>query len=1622
MAVNPLPPGVRKPGSVGRAAGCEVAIMDEQGSFPPAGHIGDVVIKGSNVMGGYQNNPAANANSFTAGWFQTGDQGRLDSDGYLFLTGRTKEIINRGGEKISPREVDDALMEHPAVKQALAFALPDARLGEDVAAAVVLKEGCTATALELCEFVAARLANFKVPRQIVLLDEIPKGPTGKPVRIGLAKILGLTDSAPAKVAPRQPQTPPRTRTEEQLAGLWQQVLGVNSVGVHDDFFEMGGDSILAAQFCSRVAAVLGVQLSFPGLFEARTLEGIAGLLELEMAGQGRPKPPSIERAARGSAIPLSYSQRQYWFLERFENGGANFVRPNACVLRGPLDVELLRESLNQVVARHEILRTTYHESDGVPVQRVQDARPVALPLTDLTGIPEGERSGRVHELARSEAWRPFNLSADQVLRASLLKLADEEHILLLTTHHIAADGWSDRVVLREVAELYGAKCEGRAAVLPELPVQYADFAQFQHRCFADGRFDAQIEYWKTRLAGCPELLRLPTDRPRPERQTYRGGVESAVVPKQTVAALKDLGLRHHATLYMTLLAAFQVLLSRHSGDQDLVVGSPIAGRTNPQTEPLVGLFASVLAMRADLSGDPSFQEFIAQTRRSVLDAHVNQDVPIEKLIEQLSLNRTARHPALFQVLFQLRNLGAETAHLGPVTLEPFDFDPGTGEFDLYLDVWERAQGLYCVLNYNSDLYDGATARRILGQYETLLQAIVTDAGQRVSQLNILPDEERRQVLVEWNETAAEYPCDSSMHELVEARARATPDAIAAICRNEQLTYEELNRRANGLAHLLWERGAGRGALVGIALERSIALAVALVGVLKAGAAYVPLDPEYPRQRLADMLDDTHCTLVITTSGRARNLAGAGVEVLGIDPSDPEGAISSDQPPAAGVRGHDCAYVIFTSGSTGRPNGVPVEHRSLANISRFFAKHVGLEPGDRVLQFNSFSFDAAAEEIFSCWLAGATLVFWPEPKAPSLAEFVEFVEREQITLLDLPTAYWHEWASEIAAGGLPMPSSVRAVVIGGEKALAPKLALWEQAAGGRIRLCNTYGPTEATITSTVYDAVPGKGAAGRIPIGRPIANTTLYILDRLLQPVPIGVPGELYIGGAGVSRGYLNRPELTAQRFIANPFRDAPDPRLYKTGDRVRYLPDGNVEFLGRTDDQVKWRGFRIELGELENALAHHPQVRAAAASLREDPEEQPGLVAYIVPDGAPPTPNQLARFLKTRLPNYSLPSRYVFLETLPLMPNGKVDREALRIPEQTNPRMATEVCAPRTSTEDLLLQIWEDVLDRRPIGMEEDFFELGGHSLLGVRLLARVEAVFGKRLTLASFFEAPTVAQMAGQLRNGAQVATGQVIPLRSGTGGMPLYILHGTPIFRSLILNVPKGLPVRLLSAFDPADMPRPCRLEDIAARQAEAILRDRPDGPLAIAGWCADGVLAVEMAQQFLQRGKSVPLVVLIDSFNPARLRRGGRLKTRSSLMAGRLRFHLANLSALNAARAGDYVAQRWRTVEKGAKRQIRGWMYGQDQTAQQLRDFCVMRYEPRPYAGPVILFRAQARASGALSDPAEAWRPLLPGLEVVDVPGDHEEIFSEPNVHIITEYLASRLTRATTGAPEKTYAHMV
>jgi amino acid adenylation domain-containing protein len=974
------------------------------------------------------------------------------------------------------------------------------------------------------------------------------------------------------------------------------------------------------------------------------------------------------------------------------------------------------------------------------VQRILPTLTVNIPVVDLQGLKEAE----VQQIITKEVRQPFDLGKAPLLRVTLLRLEPEFHLLILTLHHIIIDGWSMGIFIKELSALYQAFATGSPTPLPELTIQYGDFTIWQRQWLTEELQQRQLDYWKQQLASAPPLLELPTDYPRPSVQTFSGAIKEFKLNSNLTAQLKTLSRKSGTTLFMTLLAAFAVLLHRYSGQDDICIGSPFANRNRTEVESIIGFFVNTLVLRTQIKENPSFSDFLNQVPQVILDAHAHQDVPFEQVVEALQPERSSSYNPLFQVMFALENLSLDTLELPGITLTPELVERGTAQCDLSLLLWETKTGLIGVWEYNTDLFDDATIARMAGHFQTELEGIVANPQQRVSELPLLTQQERHQLLFEWNNTFAKYPQDKCIHQLFEEQVELTPDAVAVVFEGTQLTYRELNARANQLAHYLLSLGVKPETLVGICVERSLEMIVGLLGILKAGGAYVPLDPAYPSERLAFMLEDSAVPVLLTQQRLVDRLPQHEAQIVCLDTQWEAIAQYSSQNIAGGVNAENLAYVIYTSGSTGKPKGVTIQHRSLVNYTTAVSIEYEIEKCDRFLQFSSISFDASAEEIYTCLIEGATLVLRTDSMLDSIGVFLQKCRDWEITVLALPTAYWHELTAILSQENFALPPSLRLVSIGGEKALPERWKTWIEYVGQRVRLVNIYGPTEATVGTTICELSAANPASTQVLIGRPIRNVQTYILDRYQQPVPIGVPGELHIGGAGLARGYLNRPDLTQEKFIPNFLANKLGEHLYKTGDKVRYLSDGNIEYLGRIDNQVKIRGFRIELGEIEAVLSQHPGVRETAVIVRENVAGNKQLVAYTVPFQEPaPTNSDLRHFLKEQLPEYMVPSAFVTLESLPLTPNGKIDRRALPAPLCCHKEQEDNFVAPTTPTEKILAAIWAEVLGLQQVSINDNFFELGGHSLLATSVISRIQEALSIELALRHLFESPTIASLS---------------------------------------------------------------------------------------------------------------------------------------------------------------------------------------------------------------------------------------------------------------------------------------
>lgn len=1188
-------------------ANTQVFILDENLQLSPPGFVGELYAGGDGLARGYHGRASLTAERFIpnpfssepgARLYRTGDLVRHRADGNIEFIGRADEQIKVRGYRIELGEVGTAIARAPGVQQAAVVARDygngDKRLVAYVVGDVAVDK--------LQKTLHSTLPDYMVPSAFVIVEQLPLTPNGKVDRLALPapdEVHASSDSASA----------PRTPVEELLAGIWTDVLKVERVGVNDNFFELGGHSLLVTQLVSRAQAQFGAELPLKLFFESATLAAQAAAVEGALGAQSGLQAPPIVPVPRTGNLPLSFSQQRLWFLYQLEPSTSAYNIPTAVRLRGTLNSEALRRTLNELVRRHEILRTYYGMADGKPAQFVGPPPELEIDLIDLSDVDESERESRMLELASEEAGKPFDLTRPPLLRAGLVRLGPEEHVLLLTVHHIVSDGWSQGVMVREVGKLYQAFSEGKESPLDELPVQYADFAHWRRKWLAGDVLDQQLAYWRKQLAGDLPVLDLPLDHPRPEVQSFRGATLTTLLPQGLSESLSVVCRREGVTLFMLLLAAFKALLSRYTGQDEIVIGAPIANRNSIEIENLIGFFVNTLVLRTDLSGDPHFPELLARVRKVTLEAYAHQDLPFEVLVEDLQPERSLSRNPLFQVMFQLENTPKEELPLPGLTLSPVAVEGVASQFDLSVDVVESDGGLAVVAEYSTDLFEAETIHTLLKRWETLLESIAAASQQRLSEFSIIDESERRQIERDWNPTAIAYP-SQSVSELFEAQALRSPAAVAMVWDGESFTFAELNQRANQLAHYLSSAGVGPEVPVALMLERSAEMIVALLAILKAGGAYVPLDPSYPQARLAFMLDDIGASLILTQEsliGKLPEQLRARIVCIDRDAA----AIGAQQTsnPDHHVSLDNAAYVIYTSGSTGTPKGVVITHRSLSNHCFAVGHEYELQATDRVLQFASLIFDVAAEEIFPALLAGGAIVLQGE-RVPEATALLRLVEQERVTVLNMSARFWQDWLEGLDRKGARLPESVRLTVTGSEKVLPEGVAIWSRLAPANSALLNAYGVSEATITSTLYR--PGINQLhGSLPIGRPIANTQAYVLDRNLSPVPTGLAGELYLAGVSLARGYHRRADLTAERFIPNPFGSTSGARLYRTGDLARYRADGNIEFIGRADEQIKLRGYRIELGEIEEVLSAAPGVRSAAVLLRAGASGDPTLVAYV---------------------------------------------------------------------------------------------------------------------------------------------------------------------------------------------------------------------------------------------------------------------------------------------------------------------------------------------------------------------------------------------------------------------------
>ncbi|WP_394849971.1 amino acid adenylation domain-containing protein [Pendulispora brunnea] len=1412
----------------------------------PIGVRGELFIAGDAVAFGYANDPSLTARKFLpnpfskvpgARMYATGDIARYLPDGVLDFVGRVDHQIKLRGFRIELGEIESVLAQHPCVAECAVLVK-----GKRLVAYVTGRDGAALEARQLGEHAAGRLPGYMVPAVFVQLEALPLTSNGKVDRAALPE-------PPAESAGTELLLP-RTELESKLAAIWSEVLDVSRLGVTQDFFDLGGDSLLATRLVSRVRRELEVELPLRALFGAPTVAGLATVVE-QARGADAPIAGRFERVPRERAR-LSFPQERMWFLEQLYPGTATQNVPLVLRLEGLLPLAVLERALAELSARHESLRTTFTAERGEPWQIIHPAGQKApLHLVDLSALAPEERAREVEQVLEREAGVLFDLEAGPLWKVTLVREAEERHLLVINLHHLVTDGWSMGVLVRELESIYRAFAAGSSSPLPPPSVQYSDFAHWQRTTLHEEALAPLLAYWKAHLDGAPRVLDLPLDRPRGASVDQPGAIFPVTLPSGLGERLRALCLEEGASSFMALLAAYALLLGRYARQERVVIGSPIANRHHQELEGVVGLLVNTLPLKVDLEGDPSFRELLRRVRDVALGAYAHQDLPFEKLVEAIQPDRNLKTSPIFQAMFVLHNYPFAPPALEGLRVAAIDPPRNNARFDLTLVLFESGGGFEGGLEYSTALFDEETVRDMVAHLVRLLEAVVARPEHRVSELSLrLPPDEERQLFAGWCRSNAHVDAPASrlrVHQLFERQAIETPNAIALQVGDRTLTYRELDARARRLAGRLVQLGVKPDVPVAIALERSVEMVVAVLAVLKAGGAYVPLDPAHPVERSAYVLEDSNARVLITQASLRERFATTRARVLDVN-EDAEAPPHHAQAPAGG----SLAYVLYTSGSTGRPKGVQVTHEALTNVILSMQDELALTAADRLLAVATLAFDIAALELYVPLMVGARIVLADQATVSDAHRLLQVLETSGITFMQATPSMWR-MLIEAGLGAVPELK----VLCGGE-ALSRDLADALRSRAGR-GVWNGYGPTEVTIYSTTSE-VP---AAGPVCIGHPVANIETYILDERLDPVPVGVPGQLALGGIGLARGYLGRPDLTAERFVPHPF-GPPGSRLYLTGDLVRWRRDGGHEFLGRMDSQIKLRGYRIELGEIESVLEQHPAIGEAVAAIRDDRGEAILCAYFHAKDGAP-SPTDLRRFLRRQLPEYMVPAAFVAIEAWPLSPNGKIDRRALPAPRRTGDE---NHMPPETPTEVALAECWRTLLGAERVGRTDDFFDLGGHSLLAVRLVAAIQERFGTTVHLRSLFTAPQLAELAAKIDGGGDThARGSSLVAFGGGPGPAIFWVH--PIGGSVFCYAELARALKPDIAFfalqarglDGEATPRD-RIEGMAAAYLADLRRAQPKGPYHLGGWSMGGVVAFEMAQQLLAAGETVASLVLLDS----------------------------------------------------------------------------------------------------------------------------------------------------------------
>ncbi len=1598
------------------------AYLLDRGLQPvPIGVPGELYLGGHSLARGYHNRPEETVKNFIrdplstiegSRLFKTGDLCRYRPDGTLEYLERTDRQVKLRGFRIELGEIEAMMQEHHGVYEALVTLKSHARIGPHLIAYFIPVRQPGLPARELRNFLKERLPNYMVPATFMAMDSWPRTSTGKIDRSHLPEV------DETQWESEENFVPPRSAIEQATADLYCEILGLTRVGVHDHFFELGGHSLLAVQLVSRLREKFRCDIPLRLFFENPTVAGLAEAIPSMIQGEaGKGTIPAITPAFKDRPIPLSSSQERIYFLHKLAPQSAAYNIPIAIRLHGQLNHLAFEESINQLIRKHESLRTSIREESGTLSQVVLSVSCVELTTVDLRQIPDDQRLEEAREKADEAARHPFDLTKAPLLRGTLLQLADEDYVLILTIHHIVSDQWSFAILGKELGQFYNALCSGRSVPAEPLPIQYADFACWQRQWLTPEVLENQYSFWTRKLSDLP-MLEMPTDHPRRPDQTFTGTYISLDLTKPLLNKLQSLSATENATLYMLCLAAFKVLLNRYSGQTDIVIGSPVANRHWPDVQSMVGTFVNTLVLRTDLSGDPTFRELLKRVRDVALEGYAHQDLPFELLVRDLAPTRTVNRMPLVQVLFNFGNAPFERVKFSGLSLSPFEIDRGASQFDLSLSIDTMASGK-AFLEFNTDLFDYDHMALLLKHYHELLKSIIAAPDTPISALNMLTSAEKQQILLEWNSTDTPLPRDVSTNSLFELQATKTPASLAIISEEATLTYYELKNKADQLAFSLRQLGIVPDLLVAVALDRTADLLVAFLGIMKAGGAYLPLDPQGPPERFAYMLQNSKAPILVTQRHLSREIPGyQGRRFLLEDhcgSSIPP--IDQDENSRPKFAQSNLAYVIFTSGSTGQPKGVEIEQRSLINFLHSMSRKLAVSNTDIFLAVTPVTFDIAALELFLPLSIGARVVLVSGEETRDGQRLMERLETSGATVMQATPATWRM----LLQAGWQGNQNLK-ILCGGE-ALTRELA--EELLTRSREVWNLYGPTETTIWSTVQKVRSG---IGPVSIGRPIDNTRTLILDKNAQLTPIGIPGELYIGGEGVARGYLGCPDLTTERFQPNSF-GWPEERLYKTGDLARWRSDGSLDYLGRNDQQVKIRGVRMELPEIESQLNQIPEITQSVVLAIETDQSDKKLVAFLVTStGQDLSIEQVRHHLKAYLPLTMIPSEFVFLRELPLTPNGKIDRKALVAIKGTSSGHRAPTALPENNLQRQLIRIWERLLGRQDVGIDDHYFDLGGHSILALQLFTEIEHLTGKRLPLATLFKAPTIRELASILQSTQRLTNWQsIVPINPFGTKPPLFAMPGiggnVVGFYELVQLLGNDQPFYGLQSRGLDGEAEPfSNVKDIAAHFISEIQSVQPTGPYHLVGACIGGIIAFEMAQQLSAKGQKVALLVLLETWPPASLW-VPRWSLPNFLRPFAFFFSMTFGVMIEIIRTNrkDRLT-RLSKAFRGVREVVhRGDVYRGDREVR-FRDKvseanrkAAGNYQPQPFSGRIELIIASERPVNPPKDTRMTWCDLaLEGYSVDELPAASTgHLFKTPNVSSLAEKLKKLLSQAQ--APE-------